>query len=308
MSSSLLDGRLKFRHLLLVDAISRHGTLVMAADELLITQPAATRTLRELEQMLGVTLFERHARGLAPTPFSEAFSTHARAVLAQVRQAQRHIDELKDADRGRLVIGTHLAGAVALLPRAVASLKERHPMLTVVVREGLPSMLLAELEAGIVDLIVGRLTQPSDEIFTRIRLHEESIRLVVREDHPLAGTAVHDLTKLSEFPWILPSSETRLRAELETFFTRHGVNLPQNRVETTSYVAVRHLIAHTDAVAALPEDIVEGLPGVEILDVAVDTAARSLGVTVSATRTLTPAAHAMLTTLRELASATEDAS
>src|SRR4051794_11567810 len=127
LGSTLLDGRLKFRHLLLVDAISRHGTLVMAADELQITQPAATRTLRELEQMLGVTLFERHARGLAPTPFSEAFSASARAVLAQIRQAERHITELIDADRGQLVIGTHLAGAVALLPRAVASLKEHHP-------------------------------------------------------------------------------------------------------------------------------------------------------------------------------------
>jgi DNA-binding transcriptional LysR family regulator len=301
MSSTLLDGRLKFRHLLLVDAISRHGTLVMAADELLITQPAATRTLRELEQMLGVTLFERHARGLAPTPFSEAFSAHARAVLALVRQAERHIDELKEADRGQLVIGTHLAGAVALLPRAVAAIKERHPMLTVVVREGLPGMLLAELESGIVDLIVGRLTQPSDDTFTRIRLHDESIRLVVRKDHPLAGKALEDFTRLSEYPWILPSSETRLRAELESFFTRHGVNLPQNRVETTSYVAVRHLIAHTDAVAAVPEDILEGLAGVEVLDVAIDTAGQSLGVTVSATRSLTPAAHAMLTTLRELA-------
>jgi DNA-binding transcriptional LysR family regulator len=123
----------------------------------------------------------------------------------------------------------------------------------------------------------------------------------------LAGSSMHDLSKLSDFPWILPSAETRLRAELEMFFTRHGVNLPQNRVETTSYVAVRHLIAHTDAVAAVPEDILEGLPGVEILDVSVDTAGRSLGVTVSATRTLTPAAHAMLTTLRELASATQDA-
>jgi DNA-binding transcriptional LysR family regulator len=301
MATTLLDGRLKFRHLLLVDAITRHGTLVMAADELQITQPAATRTLRELEQMLGVTLFERHARGLAPTPFSEAFSTHARAVLAQVRQAEKHVAELKSADRGELVIGTHLAGGVALLPRAVASIKARHPMLTVVVREGLPSVLLSELEAGLLDLIVGRLTQPSDDVFTRLKLHEEPIRLVVRRDHPLAGAHLEDLGSLSGFPWILPSAETRLRAELEMFFTQHGIELPQNRVETTSYLAVRHLVAQTDAVAAVPEDILAELPGVEVLDVAVDTAGRSLGVTIPATRTLTPAAQAMLLTLRELA-------
>lgn len=302
MGSTLLDGRLKFRHLLLVDAITRHGTLVMAAEELQITQPAATRTLRELEQMLGVTLFERHARGLAPTPFSEAFSTHARAVLAQIRQAEKHVAELVDADRGELVIGTHLAGAVTLLPRAVASLKERHPLLTVVVREGLPSRLLAELEAGRIDLIIGRLTQPSDETFTHVKLQEESIRLVVRHGHPLVGISQRDLGRLSAFPWILPSAETRLRGELEMFFSRHGIDLPQNRVETTSYLAVRHLVAQTDAVAAVPEDVLEELPGVEILDVVVDTAGHSLGITIPATRTLTPAAQAMVSMMRDLAS------
>lgn len=302
MRSTLLDGRLKFRHLLLVDAISRHGTLVMAAEELRITQPAATRTLRELEQMLGVTLFERHARGLAPTPFSEAFSTHARAVLAQIRQAERHVDELLSADRGQLVVGTHLAGAGGLLPRAVATVKERHPFLTIAVREGLPSALLLELESGRIDLIVGRLTQPSDETFTRVKLHDESIRLVVRQGHPLANSSLDGMAQLGGYPWILPSQETKLRGELESFFTRHGIEMPKNRVETTSYLAVRHLLARTDAIAAVPEDILHELPESDVLKVEVDTAGHSLGVTISATRALTPAAQEMLKTLREMVS------
>ncbi|GGL68850.1 hypothetical protein GCM10010095_62080 [Streptomyces anthocyanicus] len=118
----LLDGRLKFRHLVLIDALSRQGSVVGAAGELHVTQPAATRSLHELEDILGVPLFERGPRGVTPTVFGEAFTRHARAMLAQLTQAGRHVVELADADRGTVVVGTHLAGSTVLLPRAIAAL------------------------------------------------------------------------------------------------------------------------------------------------------------------------------------------
>jgi DNA-binding transcriptional LysR family regulator len=296
----LLDGRLKFRHLLLIDAITRHGTLIGAADELHFTQPAATRTLRELENLLGVALFERHSRGLAPTPFSEAFAIHARAIVAQVRQAEKHVAELRDADRGTVTIGTHLAGSNVLLPRAVAVLKEGHPFLTVILQEGLPQTLLAELESGRLDLVVGRLTRPTDEQFIRLRLHDESVFLIVRDQHPLADRESIDLGDLAGYPWILPSSQVTLRSELEAFFSRNGIELPANRVETTSYLAVRHLLLRTDTIAALPSLIYQELSGVTRLNLPLDPVGHSVGITLSACRTPTPAANKMIRILTEI--------
>jgi DNA-binding transcriptional LysR family regulator len=95
----LLDGRLKMRPLVLVDARARQASVVGAAAALHITQPVATRTLQELETILGVPLYERGPRGVTPTTIGEASTQHARAVLAQLSQADRHVTELADAYR-----------------------------------------------------------------------------------------------------------------------------------------------------------------------------------------------------------------
>jgi molybdate transport repressor ModE-like protein len=297
---NLLDGRLKFRHLLLADAIARLGTLSAAAEELGITQPAATRTLRELELLLGVPLFERTSRGLSSTPVSEAFTIHARAIISQVRQAERHVQELLDADRGTVVVGVHLTGSNALVPRAVASLKARHPMLTVELYEALPQRLLIELEAGRLDLVVGRLTRPTDEHFIRRRLHDEAVSLAVRADHPLARRGTFPVSELSNYPWIMPSSEARLRGELEVFFGEQGIELPVNRVETTSFLALRHLLLTTDSIAAVSTSILNTIDGAVSLGPSLDLVSHSVGITLSASRPLTPAAAKMIEVLQEL--------
>ncbi|MEV0067855.1 LysR substrate-binding domain-containing protein [Amycolatopsis sp. NPDC050768] len=300
MTPNLLDGRLKIRHLLLVDAIARRGTLVAAADDLNITQPAATRTLRELEEILGVALYDRNPRGLLPTPFSEAFAAHARAVVSQIRQAGKHVAQLRDADRGTVAIGIHLTGSNALVPRAVEVLKARHPLLTVELTEALPRRMLSELGSGRLDLVVGRLTQPTDEHFIRLPLHEEAVSLVVRAEHPLAGREGIDASELSGYPWIFPDADARLRGELDQFFSARGIPLPVNRVETTAYLAVRHLLLATDSIAALSVSIHEGLAGVVSLGPEFELASHSVGITLAAGREVTPAASAMIGILREL--------
>lgn len=290
----LLDGRMKFRHLVLLDAIARRGTIVGAAAELHVTQPVVTRGLRELEEILEVELFERRPRGLTPTVYGEAFTEHARAILAQARQAARHVAELVGAERGTVAVGTHLFGSNVLLPRAIAALKAERPNLTVAVRDGTPESLLVELSAGRLDLIVGRLTQISDEGFLRRKLYDESVVLVVREDHPLAGSDTVDLATLAGYPWILPGPETALRGELEELFHSNDVPLPANRVEATSFLTVRQLLRDTDVVAALPRLITEEDAGIVRLPLSLEPIGHSVGLTLPATRTLTPSANALI--------------
>lgn len=297
----LLDGRLKLRHLALVDALSRQGSVVGAAAELHLTQPAATRSLHELEDILGVPLYERGPRGVTATVFGTAFTEHARAVLAQLAQAGRHVVELADADRGTVIVGTHLAGSNVLLPRAIAELKKVRPYLTVVVREASPESLLLELEAGRVDFVVGRLTAPSDERTVRRKLYDESVELVVGATHPLAGRTGLRLTDLADLPWILPGAETALRREIEEFFARHGMPLPVNRIETTSFLTVRHLLLETEVVAVLPGLITRDDSRIVRLGVPLDPIGHSVGLTLSAARTLGPSVQALIRSLEETA-------
>ncbi|MBM7367207.1 LysR substrate-binding domain-containing protein [Gordonia hydrophobica] len=297
----LLDGRLKIRHLVLIDALSRQGSVIGAAAELHVTQPVATRSLRDIENVLGVELYTRGPRGIVPTIFGEAFTEHARAVLAQLNQAGRHVVELTNADRGTVVVGTHLAGSNVLLPQAIARIKSDHPLLTVIVREGAPSTLLTELEAGRVDMIVGRLTAPSTPAITRIPLYEESVEVFAGAGHPLATTPHLELADVGDHQWILPGVETSLRGELEKIFTRCGIPLPAQRVEATSYLTVRELLRETQMLAVLPSLI--GRSDAHLTPLAVDLSAinHSVGLTVAADRPFSPSARALTASLRRVA-------
>ncbi|MGW6378497.1 LysR substrate-binding domain-containing protein [Rhodococcus sp. NPDC055112] len=297
----LLDGRLKLRHLVLVDALTKQGSVVGAAAALHVTQPVATRSLHDLESILGVELYERGPRGITPTIFGEAFTSHARAVIAQLTQAGRHVVELADADRGTVVVGTHLAGSNVLLPGAIARLKVERPLLTVIVREGTPETLLVELESGRVDLIVGRLTSPTDQSAIRDTLYEESVELVTRADHPLAELGSLTLADLADYPWILPGVETELRRELEEFFARNDMPLPENRVEATSFLTVRQLLIETDMIAVLPSLIPRDDARLTTLPVTLDPIGHSVGITLSPGRTLSPSAEALVGNLRRIA-------
>jgi DNA-binding transcriptional LysR family regulator len=293
----LLDGRLKMRHLVLVQTLTQQQSIVAAANALHVTQPVLTRRLRELEQILGVTLFERTSRGVTPTEFGEAFVEHTRAVLAQIRQASRHLDEIADARRGRVIVGSHLVGANLLVPRAITALKSERPLVTVVIREGTPESLVVELESGQVDLVVGRLTSPPPTGMTQRYLYHEPITAVVGAQHAFADRAAVRSQDLTEHPWILPGPETVLRRELEEYFVRRRISVPQNIVESTAFLTVRQLLLDGDFVAFLPALIVQEDERLRVLDIDLAGIGQTVGATMSTGRRLNPASLAFISCL-----------
>lgn len=299
-SEKLLDGRVKIRHLVLVTAIAEAGTLVRAAEALHITQPVVTRGLREIEEVLGVPLFERMPRGVAPTPYGISFLEHARSVLAELRSAGEEVRLLRSGQLGMVTVGTHLAGSNLLLPRAIAALKAQHAKLTVVVREGTPDTLEQLLLAGDLDLTVGRLSATVPARLQQERLHQEPIKLVARAGHPVLDTGhVGSLAALITYPWIFPVEQTALRAELEALFFQEGLPLPMDRVECTSMLTLRNLLVNTDVIAALPMFIAVEDRDLRVLDTPLNSIRRSVGVTVPKDRTPSGGAIALMAHLRE---------
>ncbi|MBB2913264.1 DNA-binding transcriptional LysR family regulator [Streptosporangium becharense] len=296
----LLSGRLKLRHLVLVTTIAEQGSVLRAAEHLHLAQPAVTRGLREVEQILGVELFSRGPRGVTPTLFGEAFVDHARAVQAELRRAGDRIAGLADGETGTVTVGTLLAATNVLLPRAIASLKAERPGITVIVKEGTFDSLVPRLIDGETDLVVGRLNPIEDRPGLRqIPLYNEPVTLVARAGHP-AGQA-RTLPELLDYPWILPLEQTALRHELEQVFHREGLSMPGNRVECTSILTIRSLLLETDMIAALPALVVRTDNRLAELPVPLPSVRRSVGVTLPDARALTPAAKAMLDHLRHQA-------
>ncbi|MFD4423108.1 LysR substrate-binding domain-containing protein [Agromyces sp. NPDC058484] len=295
----LLDGRLKIRHLVLVTAIADEGTIVRAAESLHITQPVVTRGLREVEELLGVPLFERLPRGVTPTEYGRSFIDRARSVLAELRTAGEEVRLLQSGQLGTVTVGTHLAGSNLLLPRAIAALKAEHPRLTVVVREGTPDTLQQLLLAGDLDLTVGRLSPTVPVRLEQERLHQEPIRLVARAGHPVHGRPKVSLADLVAYPWIFPVAQTALRAELEAVFFHEGIPLPADRVECTSMLTLRNLLVSTDVIAALPMFIAVDDRELRILPTPLSSIRRSVGVTMLKDRAPSAATAALLVHLRE---------
>ena len=291
----LLDGRLKVRHLVLVVTVAEHGSIVGAAERLRVTQPVVTRGLRELEQILGVELFDRGPRGVTTNAYGRAFVDDARAIIAQIRQAGRHVAELSTGMVGTVVVGNHLSGANVLLPTAIARLKRQFPHVTVIVREATPDRLTEDLLTGDLDLVVGRLTPGTEDGRTRrIRLYHEPIRVVVRAGHPALELVNPELAELIDYAWVLPVPQTSLRSEVEQVFFRQSLGIPTNRVECTSLPTLRTLLLDADMIATLPALLARDDPALAILPVELPNVHRLVGLTLAADRGQSPSLQAFV--------------
>lgn len=277
----------------MVDALSEYRSLVRAAEQLHVTQPALSRSLQEVEDILGVALFERTPRGVVPTAFGEVFLVHAQNVLAELDRAGSQIAELADGRSGTVTVGTHLFGSNILLPQAIASFKQEAPHATVAVQHATPEELFADVRAGRVDLLVGRL-QPLVESGreTATPLYQEPICLTARRDHPLSS-GMGTMESLIEWPWVVPVRGTWLRQEFEELLARRGLGLPVNRIECTSYLTVHQLIVSTEVIGLLPALVATEDPRMQTV-ARLSGLSQTVGVTTVDGRVLPPAAQAFL--------------
>ena len=294
----MFDGRLKIRHLILLTTLADEGSMVRAAEVLRVTQPAITRAVREAEDVLSATLFERKPRGMAPTEFGEIFLESARTALNSLRAAAESIDEMQRVGVRPVRVGTNLAGAYSLLPQALVALKRDHPKLSVSVIEELPEDLATCLARDEIDLVVGRLDPQGYSTATHsIRLYDEPVRAVVRRGHPAADLENPDIRDLLDYPWILPARPTQLRHELDELFAREGLGLPQNIIECSTILTLRPILISTDAIAPLPMLIGARDEHLTLLLTSLATVPRSIGITMPSDRSLSASARSLIDVL-----------
>ncbi len=307
MSDGLAEAtqRLSVKQLRIVAAIEDHGSIRVAAESLNITQPTATKALKEAERILGVTLFTRTNRGVLPTSFGTTLSRRARLILAELRHAGEEIRDLQEGLGGRVVVGTLLAAAARLLPNAIARLRRERPKVMVSVVEGTNDILIPALRIGDLDLVVGRLPEfRGREGMHQEVLYDEITCLVVRPGHPLLSSPEITLAGTLAWDFILPPHETTLRRQLEHAFHEAGLQVPPVGVESVSVLTNRRLAAETDAISAWPyqvvrQDILEGR--LMRLPIALPRASGSVGLTTRASATPSPVAAALIAELRIVA-------
>lgn len=251
-----MRSRLKMRHILLLAAIDEHRSIHKAAASMNTSQPAATKLLSDLEELLGLHLFERSTRGPVPTPHGESLVRHARTILGTLDHARGELDAISDGAAGKIRIGMLLVVASVLVPRALLRFKRSHPTMTVLVQEGTLATLLPALHRGDIDLVVGRLTADFDSTGLHFEFcYEEPMRVVVRAGHPLSVNPVSRLSELAGETWVLPPPDAAFRQRIDAAFRQQGVEPPSRLVESMSIVTNKALLEGSDMLGVMPRNV-----------------------------------------------------
>ena len=251
-----LDTRIKFRHLLCFLEIARQGSFAKAADILAISQPAISKTLKELEELLQTRLFERDKSGVHLTPSGVRFMGYAGPCVQALRDG---VSSLRSDPHlaPQVRIGVLSTVESHLLPEVLCRLHARHAALVVSVSTGPGAYLLSQLHVGDLDLVIGRMTDsPQIQGLLFEHLYSESMTLVVRPGHPLLSSLRIDPQQIGRFALVLPLAGTTIRKHADSLFVQCAIEPSQQRLETLSPTLSRRYVLNSDAIWVAPRDAV----------------------------------------------------
>ena len=300
--------RLKSTHLRLVMQVALTGKLQAAAEEIALSQPAASRMLAEIEKLVGAALFTRHAKGMVPTPIGEAVVRHARQILQDLDKLDMDVAQIASGRAGSVRIGTVTGPAVGLVVPVVRAMREEAPEVGFTIEVAPSTTLMRGLDEGIFDFVVAR---PAQEYHRQsYHIHpatREVVSMLVYEDHPMAKQKAIRLKELREFDWIMQDHGTPIRAAVETAFLTNRVLMPSQITNTSSLLVALALLKQSTAVAPQSQEVVELLTdsaldmNVVRLDIVEDIFVSPYFVIARADRELSPLAeHAILETTRKI--------
>jgi DNA-binding transcriptional LysR family regulator len=297
-----LKARLKTRQLLLLIALDDHRNIHRAAEELHMTQPAASKQIKDLEEMLDVRLFDRLPRGMEPTMFGETMIRHARMALTSLALAHDDIVALKAGLAGQVEVGVIMTPAMALLPRAIARVKEQAPMLRIGAHMEASNVLIDRLQRGTLDFMIGRILEKENSAGLMYEeLTEEPACAVVRVGHPLLQQKALSLKDLHDRPWILPPHGSILRHRFDMMFHRAGLAVPVDVVDTTALLLITALLQQTDSLHVMPLEVAQyyaSLSVISILPIELPCKMDAFGIIRQKDHLLSPGAELLLNAVR----------
>lgn len=253
-------GRIRLRHLQCFLAVAQFGNLRRAAQALSITQPAVTKTLNELEELLGKALFTRGRHGALLTPEGEAFMRHANDSVNAIGAAVDSV--LREPDAAPLRIGALPTVAAAFLPEVLRAVAARWPQLTVRVSTDRNTALIEQLRERELDAVIGRLADPERMAGLSFELlYAEPMVIVLRPGHALAPrtarAAAPALAAIGAHPLVLPPAGTLIRQVADGFLRRHGIDPRAGVVETMDTALARALVLQSDNLWFTPRGAVQ---------------------------------------------------
>ena len=231
--------------------VARTQHVTQAAEELGITQPALSRAMARLERDLGVSLFDHRGRSVKLNRYGEAFLRHVERALTAVEEGRRELVDLADRDAGVIAFGFAHALGTRVVPDLIASFRQQHPRARFQLLQNASHIILAELEAGDVDLALVSPVPPTSERIESIELASEELLLAVPQDHRFAKRRNVRLSELRDDTFVCLRQGYGLRTLTDQFCAQAGFT-PKIAFEGEEIATLRGLVAVGLGVAIIP--------------------------------------------------------
>jgi DNA-binding transcriptional LysR family regulator len=235
--------------------VAYRGSISATAEALSYTQSAISQQIATLEAETGMTLLERHPRGVSLTAAGQMLVGHAEGILAGLEAAEAALSEIAGLRGGRLRVASFPTAGATLMPQAIATFRSSYPGVELTLTEGEPEQIAPRLRAGELDLALlfefaGE--TPLQEDATRVELLEDPMYLALPGEHPLASKGKLRLQDLREEAWVQTSRSSPCARHVVRSCHAAGFE-PNVSFESDDYQTVQGLVAAGVGVALIPE-------------------------------------------------------
>jgi DNA-binding transcriptional LysR family regulator len=253
---SRIGRRLKLRDLHILSVVVQWGSMVKAASQLAMTQPAVSESIASLEATLGVRLLDRNPRGVEPTFYAHALLKRGDVVFDELMQGVRDIEFLANPTVGEVRVATGDTGAAGLLAPVIDGLSRRYPEIVVrVVQASAEPLQYPELRERKVDVALARISKSfvHSDLDVEI-LFDDPPRVVVGALSPWARRRKVALADLVNEVWTLTSDQV-IRDLITEAFHAHGLEGPKEKVSASSMLLRSQLLATGRYLTVLPQSV-----------------------------------------------------
>jgi len=233
--------------------VARQGSIRGASRILQLSQPALTKSIKELEEGVSAQLFVRRSKGVALTECGESFYQHASLILEELRAAQEEILQRQGRLTGQINVGLGASVARTLMPPVITRFHQQHPQVKVRIMEGQLVSMINELRQGELDFTINSYYKgPYDHEFTFEKLFEKSFAVFARAGHP--AREAKTISDLLQYNWTMPTPRGSYYKQLEELFSDRS-QIPNIGVVCETFSSCISLVAQSDFLSILPEEL-----------------------------------------------------
>lgn len=268
----LIRQGLKLTHLRLLAALDETRQISAAAAQIAISQPAASRLLAEIERIVGLKLYQRHARGVILNEAGRLLGERARWMLRGLDDAGREIVEIGSGQRGSVNIGAVTGPAIELILPVIREARLIYPDHDITIDVDTSDKLAEGLLGGRLDFYLGRVLPGFDA--TSVHMHligDEPVSLIVRTGHPLLGRAEVSLQDCLEYDWVMQPPGGLQRYTVDRYLLEHNYRPPNRVVNSNSLLMMLAMVTRTNAIAPISRAVADFYAGPDGLSARIET-------------------------------------